>query len=493
MADEDPSELVVLHYHFRPGGVRTVMELLLPALSGHFEKVTLLGGEPPDRAWADALRQKIPSLRFAIHPALGYLDGTIDVRKDIRLALRKTVGPHTLLWAHNLSLGRNILLADEVAACSAATGARLLSHHHDFWCDRRWARWPEMRALGFRTLERVARAVFATGARVVHAGINSLDTRLLAENLPAAAWLPNPVDPGEMPPKRDVRRARNWLSAELGDGAPVWVYPARFLRRKNIAEAVLLARCLCPGGWMLTTGAAGSADEAVRADRFADAARAGTWRTRFGVLADGRGPSVRSLMAAADALVMTSVQEGFGFPYLEGAALGKRLLARRLPQIQPDLDALGVVVPGLYDEVMIPAGLIDAQAETRRQRAIWRAWCSTLPNSVRPMAQPPAFSDDSSVPFSRHSLAGQLEILALPPAAVRDACLDANPDLVGLDLRPPPTLAKRAALSPTNCARRILGLQFAGSPPSAAQAADAQSAILCDRMSRECHFPSLAG
>jgi glycosyltransferase involved in cell wall biosynthesis len=495
VADEHPSEIVVLHYHFRPGGVRTVIELLLPRLSGHFGKITLLGGEPPDPAWADALLREVPSARFAIHPALGYLDGSGvaapgGVRADIRRVLRSEVAPGALLWAHNLSLGRNILLADEVAAWSAATGGRLLSHHHDFWCDWRWARWPEMRALGFDSLERVAGAVFASGARVVHAGINSRDARLLAGHLPGTAWLPNPADTAAAPPaEKDVRRAGIWLASKLGARAPVWVYPARFLPRKNIPEAVLLARCLCPGGWLVTTGGAGSGRE----DRLVAAARSGGWRARFGLLADAEGPPVRALMAAADSLVMTSVQEGFGFPYLEGAVLGKRLLARRLPRIQPDLDALGVTVPGLYDEVAVPCGLIDAEAEAARRRTIWREWHVGLPDPVRPMAVPPEFPDARPIPFSRHSPEGQLEILALPPDVVREACLGANPVLAGIESRPPPTLADPEALSPSTCARRILRLGFAEPAPTAAQAAAAQTAIIRDRMSHECYFPVLAG
>ncbi|OYV85625.1 MAG: hypothetical protein B7Z73_13210, partial [Planctomycetia bacterium 21-64-5] len=37
-----------------------------------------------------------------------------------------------------------------------------------------------------------------------------------------------------------------WLSEQLGDDAPVWLMPCRLLRRKNLAEALLLARWLRP-------------------------------------------------------------------------------------------------------------------------------------------------------------------------------------------------------------------------------------------------------
>lgn len=496
MPDGLPRELVVIHYHFRAGGVRRVIERLLPELAGHFENVTLLAGEAPEPAWAEALLKKIPGAKFAIHPALGYLAGSFGpdlLRREIRRALQLHIGADSLVWAHNLALGRNILLADEVAALSAATGARLLSHHHDFWCDHRWARWPEMRACGFRSLEQVARAVFAAGARAVHAGINSADVRHLAKSLPGTAWLPNPMDGAVRPTDARVRAAKNWLSHQLGDGAPAWVFPARFLRRKNFAEAALLTGWLCPGGWLVSTGGVSSDGEAGYARRLVEAAGRGMWRAQFGVLSQAGAPSVFELMAAADALVMTSVQEGFGFPYLEGAGLGRPLVARCLPQIQPDLDALGLRLPGLYDEVMIPCGLFDAAAETRRQEDLVRRWRGALPQPVRHLAGTPHFLEfpDSPVPFSRLTLSAQLDVLAVPPAESRDACFRENPSLAGLAAQPPPEPPPGSFLSPAECAARLLALPFPKSPATPNQTHRAQSAILRERLASRFLFPIL--
>ena len=64
------ASLVVVHYHFRPGGVRRVLELLLPELAKRFKKITLLGGESPDADWGRAIRSTIPRLRVVIAPAV---------------------------------------------------------------------------------------------------------------------------------------------------------------------------------------------------------------------------------------------------------------------------------------------------------------------------------------------------------------------------------------------------------------------------------------
>lgn len=499
MVKDPPRELVVLHYHFRPGGVRRVIELLVPPLAGRFEKVTLLAGEAPDREWEEGLRRSVPGARIAIHPAINYfIPGRSDpgvVRDEVRRALQREAGPQALIWAHNLALGRNLLLADEVAAHSAAAGVRLLSHHHDFWCDQRWARWPEIRKSGFRSLSRAAQAVFAAGARVVHAGINSADARLLAGHLPATAWLPNPIDPSPRPLPSGIRAARDWLTSQLGDASPVWIYPARLLRRKNLAEAILLTRWLNPDGWLVTTGGVSSPAESEYARRLSAACEAGGWRVRLSLLerAGGRRPGLPDLMAASEALVMTSLQEGFGFPYLEGAGLGCRMLARRIPIVQPDLDALGVHLPGLYHDVMIPPGLFDSGAEVARQKALFRQWTRQLPSAARAMAGRPLLLGRSSraVAFSRLTIDAQLEVLSQPPGETLRRCRRLNAEIfeafAAARAQPP----EGAFLSPGECAERLLGVRFDARPPSTSQAASAQLALIRERTASRFVFPVL--
>ncbi|MCX6969566.1 MAG: hypothetical protein NTV93_05335 [Verrucomicrobia bacterium] len=496
MPTEPAQKLVVVHYHFRPGGVRRVMELLLPELAARFQKITLVGGESPEAQWGREMKRKIPLLRFVTAPAFGYFaTGCPErMRVDIRGVLQREAGPDAMIWAHNLSLGRNMILADELAAHSARTGVRLVSHHHDFWCDHRWARWPEMRAQGFRTLSDVAPAAFAADARVLHVGINSSDVRLLSRHMKSTAWLPNPAGGEAGPGRTAIARARRWLRGELGDDAPVWVYPARFLRRKNFAEAILLARWLSPDAWLVTTGGISSPGESVYAGRLIEAARKGRWRVRFGILA-GRGaraPSVPALIRAAESVVMTSIQEGFGFPYLEGAGLGCRVIARKLPAIQPDLEAFGLRLPGLYDEVLIPPRLFDEKAEFHRQRSRFRSWKTLLPGPCRALAEAPQYLSDpgSPVPFSRLTLEAQLEILAVPPRESLAACAAWNPKL-GAPARA--DWVGETALSPAACAERFFDhtVNFPAMSPSALQAENTQNGIIKERLGQNFLFPLL--
>ena len=165
-----------------------------------------------------------------------------------------------------------------------------------------------MRTRGFRTLARAASAAFAAEAHVLHAGINSADVRLLSRHMNCTAWLPNPAGGVARPGKSAVARARRWLREELGDGAPAWIYPARFLRRKNFAEAVLLARWLAPEAWLVTTGGISSPGEAAYAGQLQSAAKNGRWRVRFGILAgrEARSPAVPELLWAQDSVTEAS-------------------------------------------------------------------------------------------------------------------------------------------------------------------------------------------
>lgn len=438
-----------MHYHLRPGGVRRVIELALPHLASlapaPLESVVLASGGAPDVAWRENLSQALKGTRLQLYcePAFRYLSeqrsSSEAIRRRIRSALEKIATriplTETLIWAQNLGVGRNLILADELAAFSARYGVPLLSHHHDLWFENRWARWKEMRACGFRSLSAVANASFAAGARVCHVTINRLDNAVLAKHLGSRArCMPNLTERGRAPTGPRVAEARKWLRSELGDDAPVWIFPTRFLRRKNLAEAILLTRWLRPEGWFVTTAGVSSREEQHYARRLESAARRENWRVRFRLLADAtrRAPAVGELAAASEVMLLSSAQEGFGLPFLEASALQKPLIARYLPNIVPDLLKLGFSFPNLYHEILIPPDLLNLDRERIRQRKLWRDWKATLPSVCRGLAErPPLFdlSNGDAVPFSRLTLSAQLEVLAIPAEESWASCAAGNPFL----------------------------------------------------------------
>lgn len=439
--------LIVFHSHYRPGGVRRIIELALPALVNEHSlgvaAVVFAGGEAPPREWLAALRSRVPgvTLTTATEPAAGYVSeigkkrtvGQVGaaVTAWVETVLGDAREADTVVWAHNLGLGRNLAAARAWVRACGRRGVRLVAHHHDWWFDNRWQRWPEMRRTGLRTLATVAQTIFSTAAHVRHATINRADQRVLALGLGArVGWLPNLGEEGPAPTRAVVRAARAWLDGVVGERAPVWLVPCRMLRRKNFAEALLLTRWLRPEGWLVTTGGVSSGDERAHAEELQTAATRHGWRVKLGVLAgpEHGKPTVAALLAASEAVLLTSLQEGFGLPNLEAAAAGRPLIVRTLANIAPDLAEFGFRFPQAYDEVWIERGLFDAPGETARQETRWRAWRAGLPRMCRAWAtRPPWWDAAGPVAFSRLTLTAQLEVLAHEAEATWSRCAPLNP------------------------------------------------------------------
>ena len=417
-------KLFIVHYHLRPGGVRRVLEMAAPHLVRRLGgSIALVVGETPDAAWLRGFRRRVAPAKVEVFvdAALGYVEaGTSKGREErVRGALRSALGGEGIVWAHNLALGRNLFLARQLAALCAERGLRLVAHHHDWWCDHRWARWAELRRGGFRTLRAVAAAVFPTASVVTHVAINRADAAILRRHFPGRAhWLPNLVERGAGAPS-------------IARRAPVWLMPCRVLRRKNIAEALLLTRWLRPEARLVITGGADETDELPYARALQAAAREHRWPVEFGAIP--RGADVGGLLARCEAVVFTSIQEGFGLPALEAAAAGRPLIARRVPLVAADLDTFGFRFPQAYDEVLVDPALFDWRAEVRRQTALWRDWRSHLPHTVRTFAGTPILlasrRTPRPIPFSRLTLTAQLEVLSQPVEESWTQCAPLNPIL----------------------------------------------------------------
>lgn len=446
--------LFIVHSHFRPGGVRRVIELgvsHLVALRGtHVDEVTLVGGERPDADWwTDFQRLTRPAVpRCRVEPALGYLSEQRAkpdaIRSRVRCHLHRVLDQvparDTVVWAHNLGLGRNLILAEELVRFCTDRNLRLVLHHHDWWFDNRWTSWPQMRKAGFRSGRRVAQALIPVGRHIHHVAINRADAAVLQKHLRGhARWIPNPAEAGNASRPRRYRAAGSWLKSHLGVEGPMWLMPCRLLRRKNVAEGLLLMRWLRPEAWLVTTGGPSSAEEIPYARQLAAAVRRYAWPIRLSVLqrrAPGQ-PTVAALMQSCEAVLLTSLQEGFGLPYLEATRAQRPLIARRLPNVAPDLARLGFRFPQAYDEIWIDPRLFDWEGEQRRQQAAYAVWRRGLPAFVRArvgsMWEERDAKNDSAGPrplaFSRLSLAAQIEVLRHPVAWSWQLCARLNPFL----------------------------------------------------------------
>jgi glycosyltransferase involved in cell wall biosynthesis len=515
-------KLLIVHHHFRPGGVRRVIELATPHLVEYWPQrirgVLLATGEAPDQAWLRAFRKRLRGtpVKVMVQAAFGYaselaLDGECLRRRVMEAVvklLRDAEPGRCVIWAHNLGLGRNLYLTRELTSACHTAGISLIAHHHDWWFENRWHHFTATREPGFRTLRAVANAVLADSPCIAHATINRADASVLGKYFPGrSGWLPNPVEPAALPPSARVEAARAWLSQQLGEDAPVWLLPCRLLRRKNIAEALLLARWLRPEAWLVTTGGVSSAEEQAYASKLLAAAQRHKWRLYLGILHgdENKKPSVPDLLAASEAVLLTSLQEGFGLPFLEAAALRRPLVARRLPNIAPDLARFGFKFPQCYREIWVDPSLFDWWGERERQKRLLAEWKSLMPRAARQLVGKPAVlaavKESCPVPFSRLTLTAQLEVLAQPVGLSWEWCAPLNPELkrwreqataARLEPSPWPHSAARW-LGGRTYAQRFLKLvaPVLSKGPRAAASQAAQADLLCRKLSTENLYPLL--
>jgi glycosyltransferase involved in cell wall biosynthesis len=447
--------LLIVHYHLRPGGVRRIIELGTPPLlkrMPEIKRVVLLVGEAGDWNWNIQLQRSLRPVPcdIQVERTLGYTAELNHLTPDfIRARIRKSLEALVVgsepwaVWAHNLGVGRNLVLASELQAFCREHNFSMLSHHHDWWFDNRWQRLKEFGPSGFDSLETAAEAILPVGPNIHHGAINKEAARFLKHRMGTRAhWIPNLTSVPEPASKKELFKTREWLASRLrplgrkSSKSPVWILPCRLLRRKNIAEAIFLTRLIDPNAWLITTGGASSESEKPYAAKLERAILAGRWKVKLGILSqaiDTEPPGVPELMTVSDATIVSSIQEGFGLPYLEATASGSPLIARAIPEISGDLTTMGFRFPQLYNEIQIPKALFDWTAEAQRQQELFDQWVQQLPPNLQKEAREsrtsaPWLSKDE-IPFSRLTLTAQLEILSRPIDSSWEACRPLNPFL----------------------------------------------------------------
>jgi glycosyltransferase involved in cell wall biosynthesis len=160
-------------------------------------------------------------------------------------------------------------------------------------------------------------------------------------------------------------RAATRRALGVADHEVVFLSAGRLIREKGfveLIEATELARSRCPEIRLAIIGAADDRTDTLDAETL-DAARA------KGVLLPGRRDDMPSLYAASDVVTLPSWHEGMPRVLMEGAAMGKPLLATDVAGCRE------IVVPprhGLLVPVRDARALADAMVRLARDPA-WRA------------------------------------------------------------------------------------------------------------------------
>lgn len=367
-------QLAILHHHLNRGGVTSVIVNHLRALA------TLPEAERPERVvvffdgqrdgWPDDLPRELSIAEVDV-PQLGYdtpetsydPEQLADLLSDRFDACGLQPGD-TLLHVHNHALGKNASLPRALEHL-AGDGWRMLLQVHDFAEDNRPENYKHLQtAIDVEDAPTLGEVLYPQAAGVHYATLTGRDADILSNagvDADRLHTLPNPVaEFSEMPGALEAK-ARVYVALGLPAKARLIVYPVRGIRRKNLGEMLLLAAFAPEETYFAVTLRPKNPTEAESFDRWRRLAESLNLPCLFDTGSPreegGHGCDFQETLAAADAILTTSIAEGFGMVFLEAWLAGKPLIGRDLPEITREFKAAGMRFDGMWDELRAPANL----------------------------------------------------------------------------------------------------------------------------------------
>ena len=261
-------------------------------------------------------------------------------------------------WVHNYHLGKNAVFTQALLQIIySGQPQRIILQIHDFpECGR------------FRNLRRLLNTLsldpYPVSPWVRYAVLNQRDRNILIQGgIPAQAvfLLENPVFQDRVPEQRNS--VRETLKRLFGNSfprydpqAPLLLYPIRTIRRKNVLEALLLCLLLeSPANILITLPGISAAEKPysdVVEKIFADGLCPGLWG--IGSALERENLNLEDLVAGSDLVLSTSVQEGFGYLFINSLLWSLPLAARDL-DILEGLKSLFAEYPAcFYDRILVP-------------------------------------------------------------------------------------------------------------------------------------------
>jgi len=361
-------KIVVVHFHLNRGGVTQVVLNHLRALdrvvssSERLDVLVLHGGQA--NGWPSSFQDSLEN----IDVTMGVVEGLAydaepqarshELHRQLRASIdaAEMLPSEAIIHFHNHNLGKNCSLPQAIQLLSNE-GFGCLLQIHDFAEDFRPNNYrhlvdgmcPDQPAL-------VPRQLYFFSARIKFAFLNQRDQSILAEaGLPPshAVSLPNPIGDFGHLPDENLAREKFFSSTGHDPSKRILLYPVRGIRRKNLGEALLWSALLRDQAVVATTLAPENPVELpsyLRWKRFASEAA-----LPFDFEVGEHSPlTFPEVLSAADAILTTSIAEGFGLAFLESWLIGKPVIGRDLEEITEDFKAAGVDLSGVYQTLPVP-------------------------------------------------------------------------------------------------------------------------------------------
>jgi hypothetical protein len=367
-------DLIIFHYHILPGGVTDVIRLSLQAFyqDSRFRSITIVCGRNENISTMEDQFSRLkeaspgPALSIKILPELDYLneaDESSEKGGDLKMLLMKQFSSANSIWLiHNYHLGKNWLFTRTVLELAGEGVQKMILQIHDF---PECGRYTNLK----RLKDHISGSLYCDSPSVRYCVINKRDYNLLLKaglKESRLFLLENPVVEEKEAPGSTEDDRRN-LIAKLSAYSPakgnfhndgqIWLYPVRSIRRKNILEGGLIVGMMekpvnlvvtLPG---ISSQEKGYSDMAEQA--FKEGIIPGFWGS--GLLPEESGIGYRDMIRNADLIYSSSIQEGFGYMYLNAILWNKPLIARYLDIMEGFMPLFESYPSRFYSSVRIPA------------------------------------------------------------------------------------------------------------------------------------------
>ena len=341
--------VALIHYTAPPvvGGVEAVLARQARALAAAGYPVRIIAGVAAvDAPGVEAVA--IPPM-YGAHSDIAPLQAALmegrlpdafpQWRERLRRALREALHGVDVAILHNVcTMDKNLVLSAALYDLVTEEPRRWIGWHHDAVILRAGA--PRFPGEPWELLVRPW--------PVVHVTVSEARRQALAAawGIPAALIhvIPNGVDFGEFFRWGALTRSLvERLSLMAADA--ILLTPVRITRRKRLEEALAVLRCLrAQTGWdarLVVTGPPGAHTPANRAYLEALRAQRAAWGLEgvahflYEHLGEGLPEeAVADFYTLADAVLLTSEEEGFGLPVLEAGLARLPVFARELPPLR---------------------------------------------------------------------------------------------------------------------------------------------------------------
>ena len=361
--------LVVIHYHLNRGGVTSVIRSHLQSLAHTAQDLDLThvgiayGGRATD--WEPDFETSLPfQVSHLVVPQLEY-DELHTEAGDLFLDLEQMFAScgfqrtSTVLHVHNHALGKNTALPHAMSQF-ANQGWKVFFQFHDFVEDLRPQNYSNL-VSAYGDPQSVQAALYPQAPQIHSSALNQSDVGTLREagiDVARLHLLPNPVSAaGAIANRTDARKKLANTYAVSADTNYV-LYPVRGIRRKNVGEVLLWSLLLNDCVFAITLEPKNELERSSYLS-WKDFAESRSISVLFGT---GKRLSLDENYAAADAVISTSVAEGFGLVFLEAATRDRPLFGRDLPGVTADFVANGMKFPGLSPKMLVPTQSFDTDA-----------------------------------------------------------------------------------------------------------------------------------